>query len=144
VLYCFNTVMISVSDLYSHEFGAELPEDLFLDTIADMFAQDSIIEVLKDRATMRDSECSRFAMIDYEKEEIHIGMRDYIDPYYIPEEDWSGVDVVYNYAKGEDRYRNIFPDVPIADCGIPSNQIQRPIDGYDLEKEMCKKRISSL
>jgi len=31
-----------------------------------------------------------------------------------------------------------FPDVPVAESGIPSNQQERPLEGYELETVMAK------
>jgi len=131
--------MQTLSDMFSGEFGLELPDDIFVEEISQMFKEDELINVLSRRPFLGEDECSRFCQFDYEKGEIHVGMKRFSEPFYVPLEDFCGVDVVYDYVKRREKnVRCPFPDVPVAESGIPSNQQERPLEGYELETVMAK------
>jgi len=133
--------MKTLSDMIDGNFSAvDLPDDFLFKEVNFMFANDPTVKVLAERPALGEIAGSPFVMIDFEDNSLHCGAREFVEPYYVPEEDRRGVEAIYNYVKDYDRGKfRPMPEVPVAECGIPLNQYERVVQGYDLERTFAER-----
>jgi len=133
----------TVQSMFDGEFpGEDLPDDFFSLEFDPLVREDPLMYVLRDRVDIENSKkvenrvfSSNLVFMDFGKKEMNVGPRDHTQPYYVPDEDWRGVDLVFSYIERfEKGSMDDFPDIPIAECGIPSNQYEGSKDFYRLER----------
>jgi len=136
-----------VEDLVANGFFFDELDMTFLyDSVSVSHKEDPIIKVLSERVYLEDEECSRICMIDPDKDNIHVGLSYQGDMPYTLDEDWTGVNAIFNFCKRNDfRYGyDEFPDVPIARDPFPENQHSRPYEEYPLERSMISRGVRIL
>jgi len=121
----------TILDMMDHDFlSGDLPDDFLVKEISDMYKNDDVVHVLKERPVYsgkeRDIEFSRFGKMNYEDGSFHTGTKELDPPIWYPKPDFSSVDVIYDYwtkANVNPKYR--MPDVPIAQPEIPQNKLDK-------------------
>lgn len=129
-----------IEDCIDPEFNdLELPEGFLYPEISRAYINDPCITVVNDPLFYQGFEMSSIRVFDFRDNTIHVGAKSFIEPRFLPKEDFSGVDIILDYADALDAGKNpIFPDVPDAKPIIPHNQYIRSEDRYILEDYMVK------
>jgi len=127
-----------IRDMFDNRYiDVELPADFMMNEISKMYQEDALVKVLRESPIVGQRLVSPLVMIDMETMELHGGFKDMDEPFYIPKEDRRGVDMIYDFVKSG--CVGIFPDVPIADAGIPYNQYERYSGNYVVQSYFGKK-----
>jgi len=144
--------MLGVDSFYDHEYSdSQLPDDFFTKIYGPVFANDNVVHQLQERVTFHDVErreddnlvqSSHFGLITGKDFHLEVGPKNHSQPFYIPHEDWTGVDMVFSYSRKISQGASVpFPNIPIADSGIPSNQLQKNHNGYKVEENFAKRGL---
>jgi len=127
--------LYDIEDVVDKEWMClELPDDFMNDELASMYRNDPCLNVVNDPIMYQGQYVSPMRVFDYRDETMHVGMKEMLEPAFIPMEDFAAVDMVFNYAdKFAQGFREIFPDLPLAPPIIPHNQYWRPEKAYNVE-----------
>jgi len=142
-----NIKLKEVKDIVAVGFFLEELDMTFLyESVSLSHKEDPCIKVLTEKVYMDDMECSRICMIDPDKDNLHVGLSYQGDMPYELDEDWTGVNAIFQFCKGSDfKYGSRdFPDVPMARDPFPENQHSRPYEEYPLERSMIARGIRIL
>jgi len=132
-----NQIMTAIDMVDSRYLNEELPDDFMYQRIGEMFKNDNIIKVMTETLSYQDTELSRVCMLDYRDNSIHVGPKYLKEPYYMPQEDFTAVDIELDYYEDYEKgIRREFPDAPMCVPIIPINEYAKIEINYAVEKMM--------